>query len=160
MVLGWDSTLNVSSGIPSYHQSQTQTKTYTDAHGGGRVVRRCWVNFQCRGVLLIWIIVGQGPTVLAVGAGGGCLAIFSPIYHFSFLSPSLWETARYRLKYRLKGPLAPKQSINQLTRTHEYWHVPTTLSFTGVPYNSEYILHILIRQSDLGLDIFLNHTND
>ena len=23
----------------------------------------------------IWITVGQGPTVLAVGAGGGCLAI-------------------------------------------------------------------------------------
>ena len=36
----------------------------------GRVVRRCWVNFQCRGVKLIWIIVGQGPIVLAVGAGG------------------------------------------------------------------------------------------
>ena len=25
---------------------------------GGRVVRWFWVNFQCRGVLLIWIIVG------------------------------------------------------------------------------------------------------
>ena len=61
--------------------------------GDGQVVRWCWVNFQCRGVLLIWIIVGQGPTVLAVGAGGGCLVIFSLVYHFSFLSPSLWETA-------------------------------------------------------------------
>ena len=30
-----------------------------------------------RGVLLIWTIVGHGPTALAVGAGGGCLAIFS-----------------------------------------------------------------------------------
>ena len=59
----------------------------------------CWVNFQCRGVLLLWTIVGQGPIALAVGAGGGCLDIFSPIYLFSFLSPSLWETARYRLKY-------------------------------------------------------------
>ena len=27
-----------------------------------------WVNFQCRGVLLIWIRVGQGPTALAVDA--------------------------------------------------------------------------------------------
>ena len=71
---------------------------------GGWVVQRCWVNFQCRGVLLTLIIVGQGPIVLAVGAGGGCLDIFSFIYHFSFLSPSLWETARYRLKYCLKGP--------------------------------------------------------
>ena len=55
------------------------------------MVRWCWVNFQCRGVLLIWIIVGQGPTVLAVGAGGGYLDIFSLDYYFSFLSPSLWE---------------------------------------------------------------------
>ena len=37
--------------------------------------------------------------------GWGCLDIFSLVYRFSFLSPSLWETARYRLKYRLKGPL-------------------------------------------------------
>ena len=35
---------------------------------------------------------------------GVVLDIFSLIYHFSFLSPSLWETARYRLKYCLKGP--------------------------------------------------------
>ena len=54
--------------------------------GGGRVVRRCWVNFQCWGVLLIWIIVGQGPIVLAEGAG--CLDIFSLIYHL-FISFSL-----------------------------------------------------------------------
>ena len=30
---------------------------------------------------------------LAVDAGEGCLDIFSLVYHFSFLSPSLWETA-------------------------------------------------------------------
>ena len=75
--------------------------------------RRCWVNFQCRGVLLVWMIVGQGPIALAVGASRGCLDIFSLIYLFSFLSPSLWETARYRLKYCLKGPLNPKQPTNQ-----------------------------------------------
>ena len=40
------------------------------------------------------------------------LDIFSLIYH-SFLSHSLWETARYRLKYCLKGPLSPKQPTNQ-----------------------------------------------
>ena len=55
------------------------------------------------------------PTALTVGAGGGCLDIFSLVYHFSFLSPSLWETARYRLKYCLKGPLSRKQPINQPT---------------------------------------------
>ena len=85
--------------------------------GGGRVVRRCWVNFQCQGVLLIWIRVGQGPTALAVGAGGGCLDIFSLIYHFSFLSPFLWETAHYRLKYCLKGPLSPKTTNQPIVST-------------------------------------------
>ena len=40
-----------------------------------------------------WIIVGQWPTALAVGAGGGCLDIFTLLYPFSPLSPTLWETA-------------------------------------------------------------------
>ena len=61
----------------------------------------------------IWITVGQGLTALAVDAGGGCLDIFTLIYPFFPLSPSLWETARYRLKYCLKGPLSPKQPTNQ-----------------------------------------------
>ena len=53
------------------------------------MVRWRWVNFQCRGVLLVWIIVGQGTTAFAVGAGGGYLDIFSLIYHFSsFRKPS------------------------------------------------------------------------
>ena len=56
--------------------------------------------------------VGQGPTALAVGAGGVGLDIFTLIYPFSVLSPSFWETARYRLKYCLKGPLNPKQPTN------------------------------------------------
>ena len=32
----------------------------------------------------IWITVGQGPTALVVGAGGGCLDFFTLIYHFLF----------------------------------------------------------------------------
>ena len=38
-------------------------------------------------VLLIWIIVGQGPTALAEGASGVVWTFFFLIYHFSFLSP-------------------------------------------------------------------------
>ena len=68
----------------------------------------------------IWIIVGQGHTALAVGAGGGCLDIFTLIYSFFPLSPSLWETARYRLKNCLKGPLNPKQPTNQPTKLPQY----------------------------------------
>ena len=53
-------------------------------------------------------------------ACSGCECCFwtfflSPIIYL-FLSPSLWETARYRLKYCLKGPLSPKQPINQLSK--------------------------------------------
>ena len=89
------------------NQLSSNTSSYLE--WGGRMVRKCWENFQYRDVLLIWIILGQGPIALAVGAGGGGVvwilflsSIISP------LSPSLWETALYRLKYCLKGPLKPK----------------------------------------------------
>ena len=70
-------------------------------------------NFPVPGRPTIWITVGQGPIALAVGAGGGCLDIFTLICPFFPLSPYLWETARYRLKYCPKGPLNPKQPTNK-----------------------------------------------
>ena len=71
-------------------------------------------KLQVPGRPTIWITVGQGPSALAVGAGVGCLVIFTLIYPFFPLSPSLWETARYRLKYCLKGPLNPKPTNQQI----------------------------------------------
>ena len=56
----------------------------------------------------IWRIVGQGPVALAVGADG-VVWTFLLSSAFSLLFLPLWETARYRLKYCLKGPLSPKQ---------------------------------------------------
>ena len=58
----------------------------------------------------ILMTVGQGPIVLAVGAGGGWFLL----YPLSPPSPSLWETAQYRLNYCFKGPLNPKQPTNQI----------------------------------------------
>ena len=53
------------------------------------MVQRYLVNFQCRGVLLIWIMVGQGPIALAVGASGVVWIFFlSSIFSLSF---SLFE---------------------------------------------------------------------
>ena len=58
----------------------------------------------------ILITVGQGPIALAVGAVGWTFLLSSIL---SLLSPSLWETVRYRLKYCFKGPLNPKQPTNE-----------------------------------------------
>ena len=44
----------------------------------------------------IWMIVGQGPIALAVGAGEGRGGVFGHFYSFFFslLCLPLWETAR------------------------------------------------------------------
>ena len=88
------------------------------------------VNLPVPGRPTLLVIVGQGPSALVVGAGGGCLDIFTLVYLFSPLSPSLWETVRYRLKYCLKGPLNPKQPTNQSTG----WYISNELL---QPYRQE-----------------------
>ena len=55
------------------------------------MVRWCWVSFQYLGVLLIGIIVAQGPSVLAIGEGEGCLQFYSLVYHFCSFSLSLGD---------------------------------------------------------------------
>ena len=66
----------------------------------------------------IWITVGQGPTAVAVGADGVSLDIFTLIYPFCPLSPSLWETARDKLKYCLKEPL--------IKFSYSFFHIRTS----------------------------------
>ena len=74
-------------------------------------------NLPVPGRPTILSTVGQGPIALAVGAGGVVWTfLLSSI--LSPLSPSLWETARYRLKYCLKGPLNQKQPTNQILYGH------------------------------------------
>ena len=76
------------------------------------------------------MMVGQVPTALAVGAGGVVWTfLLSSI--FSPLSPSLWETVRYRLKYCLKGPLNLK-TINR----------PTNLNYSAL-HHKKTITHYL-----------------
>ena len=85
-------------------------------------------NLPVSGRPTIWITVGQGSTALEVGAGEGCLDIFTLDYPFS---PSLWETARYRLKYCFKGPLYPKQPTNQFP-AFELHYIQTDCVFKEV----------------------------
>ena len=69
------------------------------------------VKVAVRGVLLIWLRVGQGSTALTVGAG--VFFFFGDFFsRLSFLfSPSLWEAARYRLKKLSQRAVRPKTSI-------------------------------------------------
>ena len=55
----------------SAHEHMMQSLISKGWSGGAMVLGK----IQCWGVLLIWIIVGQGPTALTVGAG--CLDTFS-----------------------------------------------------------------------------------
>ena len=49
-------------------------------------------KFPVPGRPTIWMTVGQGPIMLAVGAGGGCLEIFySRLFYLSSFSPSLGD---------------------------------------------------------------------
>ena len=48
-------------------------------------------KLQVPGRPTILITVGQGPIALAVGAGGGCLDIFTLIFPFSSVSLSLGD---------------------------------------------------------------------
>ena len=49
------------------------------------MVRWCWFNFQHRVILLIWIIVVQGPAALAVGARGVVRTILLSVISLFFL---------------------------------------------------------------------------
>ena len=73
-------------------------------------------GFQCRGVLLLLHIVGQGPAVLANGAGQ--VGYFFYIFHLSSLSNVLsfgrWLNMTEILWFRL---LNPNGSCQLLPRT-------------------------------------------
>ena len=104
------------------HQGNSDGVEHSGRWSGGAMVLS---KLPVLGHPTIWIIVGQGPIALAVGAGGGggvrtggelFTHFYSPLSFLSSfslsLSLSLWETARYRLKYCLKG-LNPKQPTSR-----------------------------------------------
>ena len=86
-------------------------------------MRWCWVNYN-------FDTVGQGPTTLGVGAGGGCLDIFTLIYPFYPLSPSLWETARYSW---LVGCFWLNRPLRQYSGTSTNGHLSTTATSLQQP---------------------------
>ena len=63
----------------------------------------------------IWITVGQGPTALVVGAGGGCLDIFTLIYPFlSSFSLSLgWLVGSFGFNGRLRQYFSLYRAVSQ-----------------------------------------------
>ena len=84
----------------------------------------CWVDFQCRGVLLIWIVVGQGPTVLAVGTGGGLFGhFFSGLLFLSSYSLSLGDCPIQTeiLSQRAVKPKSTNQATVSRMTTNNYF---------------------------------------
>ena len=61
------------------------TATVSFCLADSRVERRCWLNFQCRGVLLVWMI-GQGLICACSRCGCGIIGHFflSSIFSLSF----------------------------------------------------------------------------
>ena len=99
----------------------------------------------------IWMIVGQGPIALAVGAGGGCLDVFTLFYPLSPPSPSLWETARYRLENSQSCYTQNNQPTNvtccfvRVFKGRRYWVTfaagrPTNLVYSRAWYRLKYCL--------------------
>ena len=86
---------------------------------------------------LTLITVGKGPTALAVGADGVWTFSLSSMISLFFLP--LWETARYRLKYCLKGHLSPKQPTNR-AEWLELSLISDFLSETIAPNNLRLVL--------------------
>ena len=72
----------------------------------------------------------QGLNELAVGVGGGCLGIFSLAYLFSFLSPSLWETAQYKTEILSKWVIKPNLTNQPTTMENSFLN-----SFQNVIYS-------------------------
>ena len=81
---------NTDGGLLSLQANFSSLNYWNGLSGGAMVLSKLPVP----GRPTIWFTVGQGPTALAMGAGGGCLDVFTLIYPFFSLSPSLWETAR------------------------------------------------------------------
>ena len=108
--------------------------------GGGKVLGKLPVP----GRPTILIIVGQTTPTRTYckrsRCGWGLFGHFTLIYPFSSLSPSLWEMARYRLKYCLKGPLNPKQPTNQKFLVHLIFLSHRQIIVTG---NVEFMRHFL-----------------
>ena len=97
-------------------------------HGPLEFLMRCYLKFIQRsglsgGVMALGNVQVPGRTTNLDSKARACCACrrcewvlfghFFVICHFCLLSPSLWESTRYRLKYCFKWPLRPKQPIIQ-----------------------------------------------
>ena len=64
----------------------------------------------------IWIIVGQGPTALAVGAGGGCFDIFLCLlffllsYSLSLGDGPIWTEILFQMVVKPKSSNQPTET--------------------------------------------------
>ena len=63
----------------------------------------------------IWVIVGQGPIALAVGAGGGLFGHFSLLYPFFSFSLSLGDGP-------IQTEILSQRAVKPKTTNNQPWH--------------------------------------
>ena len=92
-------------------------------------------SFQCRGVLLLLHLVGQGPALLAVGAGRVCYMFY--IFHISSISNVLSFGRRLNMAEILWFRLFnPNGSCQLLSRTVFRLILVNRLEGLSLPRNS------------------------
>ena len=97
-------------------------------------------NFQCQSILLIWIIVGHGPTELAIGGDGRRLDIFSHAYQTSLFSPCLKEKFDTDGNTILKSLYTPSHPPPPHTHTQKKQNTKYVMAFIRlVPHRGSFI---------------------
>ena len=121
------------------------------------VIGWCDGKLPVSGVLLIWIMVRQEPTALAVDAAGGCLDIFL------CFSPSLWETAilsqRAVKPKTTKPPLVriPKIQITLQTSTNNVSTIDSLGPIRVKRRGAEVVILLPSETEQAELSLFYSH---
>ena len=99
----WKCVSHLSGNCHNSVSNHTSLQSFCQGWSGGVMVVG---KLSVHGHPTIWIIVRQGPTACSWCGWGLFGHFYSHLSLLSSFSPLL-ETARYRLKYCLKGPLNP-----------------------------------------------------
>ena len=103
------------------------------------MVRWCWVKFQCRGSLLIWFKVGQGPTAFV-----GCFVFNGPLRQYFSLYRAVYQRGRKKREVIVES----KSVQTTPTRTYCKHNRPLPYSYPNCRTPRHWSLPITIAPHD------------